>query len=252
MCSLLLLFGKYNAVESFTQRLQVLVPSWTDYAHVCNDLFKMTINSKLGLELLEQSGVLSYWIMMALKIAESNAEVPLNDRIISLVFLTEIWIYKPNFVGKKLEGASDAILHILKKAARDIRRTLMIIAIELMFRLLESFASERHAFAPTIYKTLTFLLVEFYWEIDVRELMLKHFISLYESFESIPINILCEPLLKQIEISQYHATAFNVFDFEFFTSVSNHRKLTIQTALLLIDSLSKIALTSVFYQQVAI
>ena len=140
----------------------------------------MTINSKLGLELLEQSGVLSYWIMMALKIAESNAEVPLNDRIISLVFLTEIWIYKPNFVGKKLEGASDAILHILKKAARDIRRTLMIIAIELMFRLLESFASERHAFAPTIYKTLTFLLVEFYWEIDVRELMLKHFISLYE------------------------------------------------------------------------
>ena len=179
----------------------------------------MTINSKLGLELLEQSGVLSYWIMMALKIAESNAEVPLNDRIISLVFLTEIWIYKPNFVGKKLEGASDAILHILKKAARDIRRTLMIIAIELMFRLLESFASERHAFAPTIYKTLTFMLVEFYWEIDVRELMLKHFISLYESFESIPINILCEPLLKQIEISQYHATAFNVFDFEFFTSV---------------------------------
>jgi hypothetical protein len=55
--------------------------------------------------------------------------------------------------------------------------------------------------APTIYKTLTFLLVEFYWEIDVRELMLKHFINLYQTFDSIPINILSEPLLKQIEIS---------------------------------------------------
>jgi hypothetical protein len=72
----------------------------------------------------------------------------------------------------------------------------MVIAIELMFRLLHSFASERNSYAPTIYKTLTFLLIEFYWEIDVRELMLKHFISLYDKFESIPINILCEPLLK--------------------------------------------------------
>ena len=192
--------------------------------------------------------MLSYWIMASLKVAESTGEVPLNDRIISLVFMAEIWMNRPNFVGKRLEGASDSILHILKKAARDIRRTLSYISIELMFRLLESFASERHYFAPTIYKTLTFLLVEFYWEIDVRELMLKHFIHLYENFEGIPINILCEPLLKQIEISQYHAASFNVFDFEFFRAVANHKKLNLQTGLLLLDSLSKIALTSVFYQ----
>lgn len=92
-------------------------------------------------------------------------------------------------------------MRILKKASRDIRKTLTIVSIELMFRLLERFASERHSFAPVLYKTLTFLLVEFYWEVDVRELMLKHFIELYRDFESIPINILCEPLLKQIEIS---------------------------------------------------
>ena len=53
MCNLLLLFGKYNAVELFTQKLQMLVPSWTDYAHVCNDLFKQTINSKMGMEMIE-------------------------------------------------------------------------------------------------------------------------------------------------------------------------------------------------------
>jgi len=87
-------------------------------------------------------------------------------------------------------------MKILKKASRDIRKTLTIVAIELMFRLLERFAEERHNFAPTVYKTLTFLLVEFYWEIDVRELMLKHFIDLYNDFETIPVNILCEPLLK--------------------------------------------------------
>lgn len=117
--------------------------------------------------------------MNSLKIADSNLEVPLNDRIISLVFLTEIWLGKPKYVNKNITSGPDLILKILKKASRDVRRTLCIISIELMFRLLEKFASERHSFAPTLLKTLTFLLVEFYWEIDVRELMLKHFIDLY-------------------------------------------------------------------------
>lgn len=70
-------------------------------------------------------------------------------------------------------------MRILKKAARDVRKTLTVISIELMFRLLEKFAGEQHVIAPTIYKTLTFLLVEFYWEVDVRELMLKHFVEMF-------------------------------------------------------------------------
>lgn len=82
--------------------------------------------------------------------------------------------------------------------------------------------------------------------------MLKHFIYLFKKLEAIPVAILCEPLLKQVQISQYHATAFNVFDFEFFQVVAYHKKLTMQTALLLMDSLSKIALSSVFYAKVAI
>lgn len=178
--------------------------------------------------------------------------MPLNDRIVSLVFMTEIWLSRPRYFDGAVNGTPDAIMKILKKGARDVRRTLCIISIELMFRLLSNFASQKHSFAPTIYKTLTFLLVEFYWEVDVRDLMLRHFIELFANFESIPINILCEPLLKQIEISQYHAASFNVFDFEFFTVVSAHRKLNFPTALLVIDSLSKIALTSVFYQKPAI
>ena len=52
--------------------------------------------------------------------------------------------------------------------------------------------------APMLYKTLTFILVEFYWEIDIRELMLTHFVSLFKRVDSIPVAILCEPLLKQV------------------------------------------------------
>ena len=68
-----------------------------------------------------------------------------------------MWICKPAYVDKNLTGASDAILRILKKAARDIRKTLTVIALELMFRLLTKFATDKHASAPTVYKTFGLL-----------------------------------------------------------------------------------------------
>jgi len=104
----------------------------------------------------------------------------------------------------------------LKRAARDVKQTLAVVAIELMFRLLEHFAKTKHPSAPTLYKTLTFILVEFYWDIDIRDLLLRQFTYLFKRIDTIPVAILCEPLLKQVQISQYHASSFNVFDFEFF------------------------------------
>ena len=82
--------------------------------------------------------------------------------------------------------------------------------------------------------------------------MLKNFTSLFFRFRTIPIAILCEPILKQIQISQFHSTSFNVFDFEFFNIVANHPKLNQPIAVLLVDTLSKIAMSSVYYFQVAI
>ena len=143
-------------------------------------------------------------------------------------------------------------MNILKKGARDVKQTLSVVAVELMFRLLENFASLRHPFAPIIYKILTFILVEFYWENDMRDLLLRHFIFLFKKIESIPVAILCEPLLKQVQISEYHTTSFNVFDFEFFQCVAYHKKLNVQIAVLLMEALTKIALASVFYAKVSI
>ena len=133
-----------------------------------------------------------------------------------------------------------------------MKQTLSIVAIELMFRLLEQFAVSRNPSAPTVYKTLTFLLVEFYWETEVRELMLKKFNQIFRRLDTIPIAILCEPLLKQVSISQYHVSSFNVFDFEFFSTVAHHKKLTLQTALMMTDTLTKIALSNVFFARVSI
>ena len=189
---------------------------WCDYATFCQAVFHVTHNTQVGQDVLEMGGVLSFWVLQSLKVAESSGEVTLDDRIGSLLFLTEIWLNKTEFIDHTIQGAGNALINILKRAARDIKQTLATVAIELMFRLLEHFARTKHAQAPTLYKTLTFILVEFYWEVEIRDMMLRHFIYLFKKLDSIPVAILCEPLLKQVQISQYHATSFNVFDFDFF------------------------------------
>lgn len=123
----------------------------------------------------------------------------------------------------------------------------MVVSIELLFRLLDSFSRQSHSSADIIFKTLTFLLIEFYWEVDIREIMLGHFTVLFQE-HNLPIDTVCEPILKQIEVSEFHQSSFNVFDFEFFRFISSHSQLSPHSGMLLITALSKIALSSVVFQ----
>ena len=130
-------FGKFNSVELFTEKLSQLLGPWSDYAVFCMRIFTAVHNTDLGREVLEMNGVLSFWVFQSLKTAESTGEVTLDDRITSLVFLTEIWLLRPDFIDVQIQGSGQATLNILKRAARDIKQTLAIVSIELMFRLLE-------------------------------------------------------------------------------------------------------------------
>ena len=58
--------------------------------------------------------------------------------------------------------------------------------------------------------------------------------------------ILCEPLLKQIAISQI-PDSFNIFDFEFFGVVANHKRATVAIATQIIDTMVAQAIQQVFY-----
>lgn len=196
--------------------------------------------------------MLKYWLNTSIQVADSNNQYDLQDKIVALVFLTEIWLHRSDFVESFMPGASDAIMKILRKASRDMSKNLTYVSIELMFRLLERFSAERHNFAPSVYKTLTFLLVEFYVETDVRELMLTHFTDVIRDYDTVPINTLMEPLLRQIETNQYTIGMFNNFDFEFFRFVVNYRGLEVPTAMQLMDALVKISMSSVLYQKISV
>jgi hypothetical protein len=67
--------------------------------------------------------------------------------------------------------------------------------------LLNSFAQEKNKQAPAIYKALTFMLIEFYDNNELREEMLKSFWMLFTTNQHIPVAILLEPLVEQIKIN---------------------------------------------------
>jgi len=66
----------------------------------------------------------------------------------------------------------------------------------LMCSLIDLFSKERNKYAPIIYKAMTFILIECYLNLDLREEMLNNFINLFKKVPTMPINILCDPLLK--------------------------------------------------------
>ena len=92
-------------------------------------------------------------------------------------------------------------MSVLKKGCRDKSKSISILSMNLMSSLLDVFSKERNKYAPIIYKAMTFILIESYLNLDLREEMLNIFINLFKSTKTIPINILCDPLLKQIWIN---------------------------------------------------
>jgi hypothetical protein len=114
-------FGKFNYVELFTQKLIQQCDDWTSYAELCHDLFVATADTQAGRETFEKSGVLSYWITACIKMAENTGEVPLNDRVASLVFVTQIWLQKSDFMSRNFPDVTVSLLNVLKRASRDMR-----------------------------------------------------------------------------------------------------------------------------------
>jgi len=125
-------------------KLPKQVATWSEYVEFCHNVFVASVDTDIGKAAFEESGVLSYWVTETIKIAESVTEVPLNDRVSSLVFVCQIWIMKCDFISKNFHELVLQLLNVLKRASRDIRQTLVIVSVELMFRLLEEFAGGRN------------------------------------------------------------------------------------------------------------
>jgi hypothetical protein len=145
-------------------------------------------------------------------------------RIAALGLINEIWLSFPVYIQKQSQYANP-IQHVYKKNARDKTRSVRLVTAVCMFQLLDKFSAEKNPSAPAIYKALIFSLVESPQDQTVRELFLTNFQYLFESVKSIPVGLLVDPLVKSNQVQDTYA--FQTFDYDFFTFLSQHPRLNI-------------------------
>ena len=162
--------------------------------------------------------------------------------------MCDVWLIYPNKIEEQ-DYVSAAILNTLKRAARDRSKAITIATIGLMFKLLEHFAAEKNNYAAVVYKTLTFSVIENYSNLNMREFLLRNFKLLYENNPTIPVGILLEPLLKQMQGDETTALYVNVFDFEFFGSVVKHPKFTEAQALQIFYIMADVYLNNIAFSK---
>jgi hypothetical protein len=104
--------------------------------------------------------------------------------------MTDIWKTKVTKYSNKNpsdEKLTESMLFVLKKMSRDKARTTGFISISLLTSLLDQFAAEKNEYAPKIYKALTFLLIDCYYNEEMRIEILNNFVYLFKKHPSIPI-----------------------------------------------------------------
>jgi hypothetical protein len=190
------------------------------------------------------SGLLDFWLDSCIRQADNDGKHSYDERIAALTLLTEIWLSYTSIVDQK-EELANSVLQMLKRGARDRHRPIRIVAVSELFRLLDKFSEEKNPSAPAIYKTLIFSLVENPQDSSVRALYFANFISLYESVHSIPIGLLLDPLIKQIQVTEGITFYYKIFDFDFFSFITKHSKMNIFNAIPLVDLLAKVYLNDV-------
>lgn len=163
-----------------------------------------------------------------------------------VVLACEIWELYPQHVAHNDKIATQ-ILSALKRAIRDKSRILKTVGLTLLFRLLETFAAERNNYAPIIYKTLTFCFIENYSDLETREYIIHNFCAAFDRFQSIPVDIIVEPLIKELQIMEASTSTLNLFDFKLFNYIASHNKLTLKNGIQLLDSLAKIYLNVITF-----
>lgn len=186
---------------------------------------------------LQTQGLIDFWVDYGLRQAEYNENNVNSVRLSALGFLCDVWCKFSNYLEKH-EDSANCILTVLKRACREKSKIIKIICYGRLFHLLSVFSTTKNTYAPIIYKTLTFALVENYANDRIREFFLSNFLYVMEEIPNLPITVMIEPYIKQGSV--INKPRYNTCDFDYFVAIARHPKLTLKDAILAIDALSKV------------
>ncbi len=193
--SLLCQFGRYNFTELFTHHMKLAIQDAGEYMQRVTRLIPALADFKLSRDELGSGGVLVFWIDLGCRRADID-NPNIAERAAALGLLLELWTHFGASIEEKAEYG-EHIIRLMQRANRDRNSSLQMLSLALLFRLLENFAHDRNPYAPVVYKTLTFALVENHQKASLREFIFSNFRTVFDTFSSIPISILLDPLIKQ-------------------------------------------------------
>ncbi|EAR95077.2 hypothetical protein TTHERM_00640050 (macronuclear) [Tetrahymena thermophila SB210] len=247
--SFMVQISRYNLTDFLTVQLRKIIENNKEYIDFINLIFSSLTSTKMSKEELLNSKIIEYWVDNCLKMAENDPlKNQINDRESALSLLVNIWKSYPLYI-EETPQLTEKILDLLKKGSRDKNFCLQIGSFAKLFELLDYLATDRNPLAALIYKKLTFSFIENHADIELRQFILLNFSRAFKKFNTIPTEILLEPLIRQIQVSQNSSYILNICDIEFLRISSTHPKLKLKMCIQLIDLLSKVYLNDLVYSQ---
>ena len=224
-----------NSLQNSSRRIST-------YLGLIHEIHSQFSKNEQGKDVWYGEGILDLVIDIAMQVAAENIDPMGNpemiqDRQVALTLLVDLWKWYPQQFSRRGTEASrrtgENTLAVIKKACRDKSKTISLHGISMLCELLEKFAEERNEYAPTIYKSLTFLLIDTYYSVDVRQEIMHAFIRLFRRNKNIPISIMCIPYFKQMKmdldrikpgLNDFEANMINTTDFELLAQITVHPK----------------------------
>ena len=191
-----------------------------------------------------ESGCITYWLDQSSQEFESQSS-PYKTRTLSLTLVQTLF---KSFFSQLAESQIHNLIASINRCCRDGQKLIEIQSISTLFDWLDFLAEQKSSIASTVYRTLTFLLVEVFHTVDLREFIVVNFSELFKKTNHIPIGVLVEPYVKRFQVNE---SAFEMFDFDFFIVLAQHPKLSMQHAIQLIDLMGKIYLNHLFFSKAA-
>ena len=228
-------FGRFHIYELFTVYLKQFLQNDGAYFTFVADILPTFSKLSNFADEFEKNNLKGFFLEYILEVSRSPN---INERIKCSLFLAEIWINFSMYFNSEEENYR--ILSIFKTLYKDTNHLVQFTSICQLFRVLLVFSSERNTFVPIIYKSLIFNFIEYHHDLSIRELMLSNFKYLFKMILSIPVGIMVEPYVKQIQYNLGKTYYFNMNDISFLTTIARHPRYNVKEAMLTLDILGKI------------
>ena len=143
---------------------------------------------------MKQNDILYYFFEMGFLALGEQQIVP---KLMGMFLVGTLWGSFVENIGDNVE-LRKRILTSISKLSRCQFQSIKIQSFCLLFTLLDKFIRIRSSNAPVIFKSITFSLIENFYDNTTRQFIIQNLTTLFLAERSLPVGILLEPYIKQL------------------------------------------------------